>query len=450
MKIALLPLYLQLYRDVCPAYDEKVAAFADTIANRLRAMGCDLIAAPVCARHDEVKSALAQFQNGGAEVLVTLHLAYSPSLEAEELLAQAKLPIIMLDTTPDFDYLPDHSTLMMNHGIHGVQDLANRLRRRNAPYKVIAGHWSESKVLEKLQEVARAAVVANAFRHSRVGRIGGEFKGMGDFCISAQAMKDWGIATIDFSQEKHALMPDEASIADEMTSLKALPFSGERADDDTYRINAVCSLMVRNFIKRERLSAFTCNFLDAHRFGVPTTPFMEASCAMSRQIGYAGEGDVMDAAWIGAIMKSVHQTSFTEMFCPDWKCGRIFISHMGEVNPALLEKPTLRVKQASFLPSPYPLAFTGSLKPGKVTIANLAPGPGDKLELITAEGEILAFQDAGSQQISGLFKPGMNLADFLAAYSQLGGTHHSALCYDVPASFWEELALFLGIPHHRI
>ncbi|MBR6372460.1 MAG: hypothetical protein IKS20_04700 [Victivallales bacterium] len=449
MKIALLPLYLQFYRDVCPAYDEKVAAFANTIAGKLRAMGCDLIAAPVCARCDEVKAALKQFQEGKAEAIVTLHLAYSPSLEAEELLAQAGLPIIMLDTTPDYEYPPDHSTLMTNHGIHGVQDLANRLRRRCAPYKVIAGHWSESKVLEKLLEVAKAAVVANAFRHSRVGRIGGDFKGMGDFCISAKAMQDNGIETVNFCQEKHAIMPDEAAIANEMASMKAMPITGE-CDEETYRINAITSLMVRNFIEQEQLGSFTFNFMDAHTSGMPTTPFMEACQAMARNIGYAGEGDVLDAAWVGAIMKSIANTTFTEMFCPDWKCGRIYISHMGEVNSALLDNAMLRKKDASFLPKPAPLVLTGSLKPGKVTIANLAPGPDDKLELITTEGELLPFQETGHQQISGLFRPGKNLSEFLPAFSQLGGTHHSAMCYDVPASFLDDLALFLGIPHHSI
>ncbi|MBR6372313.1 MAG: hypothetical protein IKS20_03955, partial [Victivallales bacterium] len=71
MKLGFLPLYLQFYRDVCPAYDEKVAKFANTIAGKLRSMGCELIAAPVCARCDEVKAALKQFQEGKAEAIVT-------------------------------------------------------------------------------------------------------------------------------------------------------------------------------------------------------------------------------------------------------------------------------------------------------------------------------------------------------------------------------------------
>jgi hypothetical protein len=83
-------------------------------------------------------------------------------------------------------------------------------------------------------------------------------------------------------------------------------------------------------------------------------------------------------------------------------------------------------------------------------VANLTPSAGDKLELITCDGEILPFPEPKNLQISGFFRPAMPIAKFLPAFSQLGGTHHSALCYDVPSSFWEDLALFLNIPHHQL
>ena len=67
----------------------------------------------------------------GVDAIITLHLAYSPSLESAEVLAQSRLPVIMLDTTPDRDFggHVDPMRLLDNHGIHGVQDLASVLRR---------------------------------------------------------------------------------------------------------------------------------------------------------------------------------------------------------------------------------------------------------------------------------------------------------------------------------
>ncbi len=449
MKIGFLPLYLQLYRNVAPDYDSKAAEFANVIAGQLVKLGANVVQAPVCARKDEVAAALERIKGEGSEVLVTLHLAYSPSLESEELIAAAGLPVIMLDTTPDYEYAADHSTLMSNHGIHGVQDLANLLRRRGVSYRVIAGHWSESNVMTKLFDAARAARCANAFRHSRVGRVGGNFEGMGDFRISDAAMKKYGIVSVDFCMEKHAVMPEAADIDREVAAMKSIALA-DSYDDETHRTTAISSLMVRNFIGKEKLDAFTCNFLDAHKHGVPTTPFMEACLAMSRGIGYAGEGDVLDAAWVSALMKEFPRTTFTEMFCPDWKCGRIYLSHMGEVNSALLEGAALSQLNGGFLPEKKPLTFTGSLVPGKVTLANIAPGPGDELELITVDGELLPFQESAHKRISGLFRPSMNLIDFLPAFSSFGGTHHSALCYDVPDQFWADLAHFLGMPLHRM
>ena len=448
LKLGLLPLYLQLYRNVAPLYDPIVAKFADTIAASIKEAGAEVVLAPVCARADEVAPAVASFEAQNVDAIVTLHLAYSPSLESINALAATKLPILMLDTTPDFAYLIDHATLMSNHGIHGVQDLANRLRRARKPYKVIVGHWENSNVIQRLIEAAGAAQCANAFMHSRVGRIGGDFKGMGDFVISDEAMKRLGIESVTMDMKGYKV--DEARlkpVVDEIAAYKNM----ETANAETLvRAAAEASLMVRDFIEKEKLTAFTCSFLDANDSGVPTVPFVEACLAMSRGIGYAGEGDVLDAAWVGALMKSVKKTTFTEMFCPDWKTGRVYLSHMGEVNAALLQNPALRMQKGGYLKDPKPLAFTGSLVPGQAAIVNLAPGPDDVPELITVKGEVMPFPESDNQRISAWFRPVTPFNDFLRKYSECGGTHHSALCYDVRESFWDDLACFLGIRHHII
>ena len=48
-------------------------------------------------------------------------------------------------------------------------------------------------------------------------------------------------------------------------------------------------------------------------------PFLEIEKQMVRGIGYAGEGDVLTAALSAALASGFEETSFTEMFCPDWK-----------------------------------------------------------------------------------------------------------------------------------
>lgn len=446
LKIGLLPLYLQFYLDVSPSCTEKAYAFAGVIEKALAKLGVGVVAAKPCTKSAEVREAVASFERERVDAVVTLHLAYSPSLVAVDALANSRLPIIMLDTTPDFDYPADHSSLMYNHGIHGVQDLANLLRRRGKTPVIVVGHWSESGVLPRTLEAARAASVVAAFRRARVGRVGGDFPGMGDFLIASDSLVNLGITVVSYNSAEHGCQPTEAEASAEAA---AWGWNGTDAPE-AYRASAVAALQLRHFLACEKLDSFTFNFMDAHTAGLATTPFAEACLAMQRGIGYAGEDDVLDAAWVGALLNAYPNCTFTEMFCPDWKRGRLYLSHMGEVNLAVISKPSTIVMQSGYLPTPKPVAFTGGFMPGQVTIANLAPGPDDKLELLTARGELIPVPEPEDKRISGLFRPTRSLGDFLRVYSECGGTHHSALCYDVPDSFWPDVARFLGIEHHQV
>jgi L-arabinose isomerase len=222
---------------------------------------------------------------------------------------------------------------------------------------------------------------------------------------------------------------------------------------------------VRRWLEQERLTAFTMNFLAIDRAsGLPTVPFLEASKAMARGIGYAGEGDVLTAALVGALASVYPETTFTEMFCPDWANDRIFISHMGEMNINLAaEKPRLAEKRYSFIATGHPVVAVGRFRPGEAVLVNLAPGRDDAYTLIIAPVTMLDVDgkpvlwpacpfgrlslscgqaqgassvarhrgtgDEMADTIHGWFRPDLPLVDFLAAYSRLGGTHHSALVY---------------------
>ena len=39
---------------------------------------------------------------------------------------------------------------------------------------------------------------------------------------------------------------------------------------------------------------------------------------MARGIGYAGEGDLFTASLVSSLLSVFPETSFSEMFCPDW------------------------------------------------------------------------------------------------------------------------------------
>jgi len=437
-KVGLLPLYIKLYDDSWPEMRTRVDGFYRQIAAALRERGLEVSTAPVCRVVPEFKAAIRGFEKAKADAIVTLHMAYSPSLESSAALAATPLPIIVLDTTPTYGYGPHQEPveLLYNHGIHGVQDMCNLLLRNHKPFQFEAGHWEKSDVLDRVVGWARAARLAAAMKRARIGRLGPAFKGMGDFSVpSAVLAKTLGVKTVVAAPKMVptlvAKITPKAVEAEMAADHKQ--FAVENLSPDTHRRATRAGLAVRLWLEKEKLTGFTVNFMAANKAsGLPAMPFLEASKAMARGLGYAGEGDVLTASLVGTLLQAYPETSFTEMFCPDWEGNQIFLSHMGEMNLQLAAaKPRLVEKPFPFTDLGNTAVAYACFRPGDAVLVNLAPGPDNTYTLIVAPISMqgVAGEDKQSDSVRGWFKPSTSVADFLAAYSRVGGTHHSAVVY---------------------
>ncbi|MCE5279574.1 MAG: hypothetical protein ABFD92_11465 [Planctomycetaceae bacterium] len=435
-RAGLLPLYLKLYDDALPEMRAVLEPLLDKIQTGLLSAGLDVTRAPICRVAGEFSQAVAELETAGADALVCLHLAYSPSLESVDALAASPLPLIMLDTTLDesFGQSVDPQRLLYNHGIHGVQDLACMLRRRGRSYEVVAGHWEKSDVLARTAEAVRAARAARRLRGARVLRIGAVFGGMGDFAVEPQVlaaqlgMSVTQMQAADLTEPARAVT--DSQIAQEMQRDRDAFICEAPADVHAYSTRV--GLAMAAVLDQGRYDAFSMNFaaFDSPDEPVCTVPFLEISKAMARGIGYAGEGDVLTAAMVGALLAAWPKTTFTEIFCPDWQGGSIFLSHMGEINPAVAAgKALLCEKDFPFTPARNPAMLAAAPAPGPATFVNLAPGPNDTFRLIVAPVEVLGGGTHPDMRktVRGWIKPRRPLERFLEDFSRAGGTHHSAL-----------------------
>ncbi len=454
-KIGLLPLYVELYDLTTPEVRPAIDAAHDHTAQRLEAAGLEVVRAPVCRLAAEFARAVEIFEQADVDAIVTLHLAYSPSLESEKALAGTKLPLIILDTTPGetYDQFTDPAALMLNHGIHGVQDMCNLLLRNGKPFRVFAGHMDRSDVLARVAAAAKAAMVAHELRRARVGLVGEPFAGMGDFRVPfAELKRDLGIETVHY---------DFAAGAQRAQAVTQADIDAEYAADcrrftmdpaltrAVYDRTARTALAIRRWAEAERLTGYSINFLETEgsRPGLAVMPFTECCLAMVNGLGYAGEGDVLTAALVGALLTAFPETTFTEMFCPDWTHGAVFLSHMGEFNYAIADgKPVLQEKPFPFTSAENPTVAYQTMKGGRAVFLNLAPFGNGRYTLTLAPGEMLTIrgENRQAQATNGWFRPDVPLEDFLARYSQHGATHHSVLVYGDVLEALRSLAGFLG------
>ncbi|HET6487910.1 MAG TPA: hypothetical protein VFH83_15890 [Spirochaetia bacterium] len=470
--VGLLPLYIKLYDDLDKdgAWRGRMETFPGAVAHALEKRGVQVERAPICRLAREFAAAVKSLETRSVDALVTLHLAYSPSLESAAVLAKTRLPLIVLDATPTWSYSPrqDPAELMFNHGIHGVQDMCNLLIRNGKPFLIEAGHWERSDVLDRVAAWLPAARMASTMRRAKVGLIGTAFKGMGDFQVTPTALASTiGASVKSLEPEKFkrllASVNGDAVGAEMKADRERFRDAGVSAEAHERSVkmglaiferSEKMGLAIRRWIEQEGLTALSFNFQSmVEKDGYPTAPFLEMSKAMERGIGYAGEGDTLTATLVGGLMASFQDTSFTEMFCPDWENNTVFLSHMGEANLRLLDgPPQLREMKYQFSKTRNPALATGCFKPGEVTLVNLAPLGGGRYRLIVAPVEMVPVTgpDRMEESIRGWFRPPVSVADFLAGYSRLGGTHHLAVSYTRDLASLEGLAGMMGWEHARL
>lgn len=450
IKVAYLPLYIKLYDDKNPNMKNPMVAYMKKLIAMIEEQGFEVVCADeVCRIKEEFDRAVDKF-NDDPEIVavITQHLAYSPSLESIDALARLKMPILVFDTTPDYEFLAyadKEDRIDANHGIHGVQDMCCMLKRRDIPYYLCVGHALHSNVVAELCGLCRAAYTARSFKNGRVGMIGGEFEGMGDFRITEERYeKEIGTKTIHLNADimkKYLDQVSEEEIQSEIES-DSKRFNVKITNPDDYKAAILTGLAIRKWIDDEKLDGITMNFRHTDVDGLPKVPFLECCKTMERGKGYAGEGDNLTAGLVAALIKTYPSTSFTEMFCADWEKDIIFLSHMGEINPALTAwTPTIDDKKFTYNSSGNTVTMNACYRKGKAVYVNLAPRK-EGFALILSNVELT---DDGKpdniykREVQGWMKPSMPVADFLKAFSLAGGTHHSALVYDVDIN---ELAAF--------
>lgn len=453
-RIGLLPLYLKLYDDRLPHMRDVLEPFLKDVVARFERSGVEVVTAQICRLRPEFQEAVERFERGGVDLIVTLHLAYSPSLESAEILAGTDLPILMLDTTPDpvFGRDVDPERILYNHGIHGMQDLASVLARLGKGYEAVAGHIAESDVMERSVRFARAATAARSMRNRRVLRIGRPFEGMGDFQVSDRLLREtFGIEVHEIAPTD--LAPDVEAIGEEEVRSE-LGLDKECFEcgvpEEVHRRSVRVGLGLRRYLERGVYAAFSVNFMafDSTVGPVNTVPFLEICKAMRRGIGYGGEGDVLTASLVGALARAFGRTTFTEIFCPDWKGNTLFLSHMGEINPDVAAgRPLLYGKDFPFTDALSPAAIACGIAEGPATLVNLALGPYETFRLIVAPVEVLgdATHPGMREWIRGWIRPRYGLGRFLEEYSRRGGTHHSALVLGERTEEIKHLASILGM-----
>jgi L-arabinose isomerase len=460
-RVGLLGLMFDLY-DAWPDLKPAMSAFGEELVTAL-APFADADFPGVCNKREEVEAAASRWESEGRDLVIVVLLTYAPSHLALTALSGTRLPVLIFNTQQL--YAVDENTLGLdttkNHGMHGVQDLANVLLRAGRRPEIVTGHYKDPRALDEVKAWCDAARVAHDMQGLRIGLVGYAMEGMGDFGLDETAfLAQAGVEVRRIGMTRLAERASQAPediISREVTADRARFRFADDVSASQHEASVRLEWALRETLEERGMSGFAAHFLAVGEEGaLETLPFLAASKLLAEGYGFGGEGDVTSAAAVCMMQKLVGAANFTEMFTMDFAHNAVLMMHMGEGNwrMARRDEPVHVLSNSleaimDVRTSPVLLAF--SLEPGEATLVSLTTGAGGKLKFVTTEGRVLDFPYlADLARPHYKFKPDGDLCDFLTRFSNEGGSHHQALAYGRWTNTVEKIATIMDIPCARV
>jgi len=459
-KVGLLALIAEWY-DRRPEIKSMMVEFADELIGTLSAF-VKIDFPGVCSTREQVDQAVAGFEASRQDLIMVLLLTYTPSHTALSALNFTRLPILIFNTQRLYAVTGEMTALDItkNHGMHGVQDMANVLLRVGRKFHLVTGHYKDERTLAEVKSWCDAARLVSFLRHMRIGLLGYPMEGMGDFGLDQTAFLGQVGVRVHHIAMKAVAAQAKIAPGDEIAARMAEDrqrFKFEKdITDKEHEASSRLEWALRQILRNRGLHGFACHFIAVGEEGwMDTLPFLATSKLLAEGYGFGGEGDVTSAVAVAMMQELVDLANFTEMFTMDFADNAVLMAHMGESNwkMARQDEPLWlrRAPQDMVDLRVDPLRLTFSLEPGEATLVSLTTQANGKLKFIVTEGQVVDFPYiAGLSLPHYKFRPDGDLSDVLTLFSMEGASHHQAMAYGRWAVTVEKIAALLGTDCARV
>jgi L-arabinose isomerase len=354
----------------------------------------------------------------------------------------------------DMDYMNLHQAA---HGDREFGFIAARMRLER---KVVAGHWTDPRVQERIGVWARAACARRDWENLRIARFGENMREVavteGDkveaerrlgFSINGYGVGDL-VALVNQVGDAEV---DEiiATYLDEYDVVGPLRPGGEQAE--SLRDGARIELALREFLTSGGFGAFTTTFEDLH--GLTQLPGLAVQRLMRDGFGFGAEGDWKTGAMVRAmkIMSAGLEggVSFMEDYTYHLSDGGDLVlgAHMLEVCETIAAgRPRLEVHPLSIGGKADPVRLVFDAHPGPAVVACVTD-MGQRFRMVASVVDV-----EGSPQplprlpvARAMWRPRPDLATAAAAWIHAGGSHHTSLGFAITPEHLGDFATMSGI-----
>jgi L-arabinose isomerase len=451
---------------------KQVAAHSEQISASLDAsetIPLAIIFKPVLKSPEEIL-ALCQQANSTSDcigIIAWMH-TFSPAKMWIGGLKILQKPLLHLHTQFNRD-IPwseiDMDFMNLNQSAHGDREFGFIVSRMGLNRKVVAGHWQDKKVLERINVWIRAAAAWHDWQGAKFVRFGDNMR----YVAVTEGDKVEAEIKFGYSVNTHGvgdLMKVINEITDAAVDILVKDYE-ERYNvtaDLTKGGNKHSSLReaakieagLQNFLQAGNFKGFTDTFEDLH--GLVQLPGIAAQRLMAQGFGFGAEGDWKTAALVRA-MKVMGTglaggNSFMEDYTYHFEPGNEMVlgAHMLEICESIAEgKPSCEIHQLGIGGKADPVRLVFNVAGGAALNASMID-MGNRFRLLVNEVTAVTppFDLPKLPVARALWRPHPNMNDALLAWIYAGGAHHTCYSQNVTSECLQDFADIAGIEFVKI
>jgi L-arabinose isomerase len=429
---------------------------ADRVAERLRALGAEVIDAGFISDEKDGAAAAEQLRTAGCDIVVSFLTTYMTSNMLVPIAQRADAPILVINLQPT--EAMDHATFdtgkwLAYCGGCPLPEMANAFARCGIPFRSVSGYLEDERAWQRIARWISAAGIRGALRTGRHGLLGHLYPGMLDVStdltlVTAQFGGHVEVLEIDDLRVRVEQV-DEAAV-DDRVALTSSEFSLDPSvDADDLRWAARVSLGLDRLVADFALDslAYYHRGLDGEiheRLGAGF--ILGASLLTARGIPCAGEYELRNSIAMLILDRLGAGGSFTELQALNFTDNVVEMGHDGPAHLAISDsKPTLRGLGVYHGKRGWGVSVEFGVAHGPVTAFGVGQLPDGRFRFIASEGTVVGGPLLQIGNTTSRVDFGRDPGEWIDAWSASGVNHHWALGTGHRTAELKALGELLGI-----
>ena len=399
------------------------------------------------------------------DILLVYVTTYALSATVLPVILRAKVPVILLNLQPASAIEYERFNKMVNRtAMTGewlaycsscpMPEIANVLRRLDMPFHQVTGMLHDDpECWHQLEEWLRAAEVAHALAHSRLGLMGHYYSGMLDIATDlTQVSGRFGIHVEMLEVDELSALRagvTESSIKGKLREFRDFFEVGEDCSAAELARAARTSVALDNFVESNDIDLLAYFYKGS---GIPenedtmSSIILGTSMLTGRGIPVAGEYEVKNAIAMKIMDLLGVGGSFTEYYAMDFAADLVLMGHDGPGHIGIAQdKIKVRPLQVYHGKVGNGLSVEMSVKHGPVTLLSVVEDKGQGFQLLVAEGESVAGEILEIGNTNSRYRFPLGARRFVEQWNSHGPAHHCAIGIGHIAGQLEKLASLLEL-----